>query len=67
VTAPELLRCETPTDAQLSYVAVLCRERGFPVPAVYSKQHTSLLIGEIRDGRYVPEEWLDYDDSDVPF
>lgn len=56
-----------PTDAQLSYVATLCRERGFPVPAVYSKQHASLLIDEIRDGQYVPEEWRAYDDEDIPF
>jgi hypothetical protein len=32
------LAIEAPTDAQLGYIASLCREHGMPHPVVYSKQ-----------------------------
>lgn len=57
------LTIEAPTDAQLAFVAKLCDEKGYPKPAVYSKQHASILIDEIRSGRYSPPEWAE----DVPF
>jgi hypothetical protein len=57
------LTIEAPTDAQLDFVRKLCAEKGYPQPAVYSKQHASLLIEEIRAGQYNPPEWAE----DVPF
>ena len=57
------LTIEAPTDAQLAYIADLCAEKGYPQPAVYSKQHASILIDEIRSGQYSPPEW----DDEVPF
>jgi hypothetical protein len=58
-----LLRIEVPTDAQLGYLAQLCRENGFPVAVVYSKQDASITIDEIRAGTYEPPEW----DDAIPF
>lgn len=56
-----------PADAQLGYIASLCDGKGYPRPAVYSKQHASILIEEMRSGAYRPPEWAEYDDEDVPF
>lgn len=53
-----------PTDAQLDYLASLCEERGYPMPAVHSKHEASLVIGEILRREYRPPEW---DEEDVPF
>ena len=62
------LTIAAPTDAQLGYIASLCEEKGYPQPAVYSKQHASLLIEEIRRGAYRPPEWAEWaDDDEVPF
>lgn len=47
---------DAPTDAQIAFVASLAREHGYPVPPVYSKQHASLLIEELRAGRYAPDD-----------
>ena len=55
-----------PTDAQLDYVRSLCDERGFAMPAVYSKAHASILIGELLRREYHPPEWAEYEDE-VPF
>lgn len=78
----ERIDAQAPTDPQLAFVARLCEERGYPMPAVYSRRDASLLIDEIRAGLYVPPEWYDaagafangesaYDphgyDEDVPF
>ncbi len=57
------LTVEAPTDAQLDFVRTLCTEKGYPMPAVHSKQEASLLIDEIRSGVYRPPEWAE----DVPF
>ena len=57
------LAVEAPTDAQLGYIKSLCVEKGYPQPAVYSKQHASILIEEMRTGAYSPPEWAE----DVPF
>lgn len=47
------LRIEAPTDAQLSYIASLCRERGCPQPdSVASRQEASAIIESIRAGTY---------------
>lgn len=54
-----------PTDAQLGYIAALAWEKGYPMPVVYSKQHASLIIDEIRTGAYRPPEWAD--DEEIPF
>ena len=57
-----------PTDPQLDYIASLCEERGYPMPAVHSKTEASLLIGELLRREYRPPEWADdYDDDEVPF
>lgn len=60
------LRVEPPTDAQLGYIASLCREWGFHFPdAVASKQEASAIIVEMREGRYDPADYA-YP-WDVPF
>lgn len=59
-TFPQIV---APADAQLGYIAALCEERGYPMPAVHSKTEASLLIDEIRRGAYRPPEWAE----DVPF
>lgn len=57
------LTVEAPTDPQLDYIRSLCEERGFPLPVVWSKQHASELIEQLRAREYHPPEWRD----DVPF
>jgi len=56
-----------PTDAQLSYIESLCEQKGFPLPAVYSKHHASLIISAILSGDYRPPDWTDDDDEYIPF
>lgn len=56
---------EAPTDAQLAFIKTLADERGYPQPAVYSKQHASILIGELQARTYRPPEWADK--TEVPF
>jgi len=46
-----------PTDAQLGYIASLCREHGVPQPVVYSKQEATEIIDAMRTGRYDPERY----------
>jgi hypothetical protein len=53
-----------PTDAQLDYIRNLCEERGYPMPAVHSKQEASLLIGELLRREYRPE-WDYHDETDA--
>jgi hypothetical protein len=43
------LTIEAPTDAQLDFVTKLCEEKGYPKPAVYSKQHASIELDLPRD------------------
>lgn len=63
-----MLSVVAPSDAQLAYIAGLCEERGFPMPAVHSKQEASLIIGEILNRTYRPPEWADEDyEDEVPF
>ena len=55
------LRVEAPTDAQLSYIAGLCREQGWQPPlAVHSKQEASAIIEAIRASTYRPEDFVPY-------
>lgn len=59
------LTIEAPTDAQLGYIASLCREHGIPAPElVYSKQEASEIITAMREGRYDPERYRV--DADLP-
>lgn len=69
------LRIEAPTDAQLAYIASLCREQGLEPPgAVYSKAEASEIIGAMRASTYRADDYaapgadalLD-DYPDVPF
>ena len=53
-----------PTDAQLGYIASLCREHNLPQPVVYSKQEATEIIDAMRTGRYDPERYLL--DADLP-
>lgn len=47
------LRIEAPTDAQLAYIASLCREQGWEPPdAVASKTEASEIIGAMRSSTY---------------
>ena len=59
-----------PTDAQLAYIASLCRERGWPPPeAVHSKREASAIIEAIRASTYRPDDYAPAVDTfeDVPF
>src|SRR5207244_558640 len=54
-----------PTDAQLGYIASLCREWGWQPPrAVHSKQEASEIIAAMQDGSYAPERYAP--DGDLP-
>jgi hypothetical protein len=55
---------EAPTDAQLGYIASLCREHGLQQPVVYSKQEASEIIGAMRGGTYDPDRYRL--DADLP-
>ena len=47
-----------PTDAQLGYIASLCREHAIPPPeAIHSKAEASEIIAAMREGRYDPERY----------
>lgn len=68
------LRIEAPTDAQLSYIAALCRDQGWQPPgAVYSKAEASEIIRAMKAATYRAEHYAApdgpiYDDyADVPF
>lgn len=67
---------QAPTDAQLAYIASLCREQGWPLAAaVHSKTEASIIIGAIQASTYRWEDYLpaslmpldDDDYEDVPF
>lgn len=49
---------EAPTDAQLDYIRDLCRKADVPTPdAIYSRQEASVIIEQLRAGRY---NWREY-------
>lgn len=65
-----------PTDAQLGYIADLCRLNGQPKPAaIHSSREASEIIGALRGGSYAPSRyearreaerrWLDGDDDET--
>jgi len=56
-----------PTHEQLARIESLCEGKGFPLPAVYSKRHASLIIRAILAGSYRPPDWADDDDEYIPF
>lgn len=52
------IRTEAPTDAQLSFIASLCEQRGLIAPQVVaSKQEASQIITAIRAGRYCASDY----------
>jgi hypothetical protein len=65
----DTLRIEAPTDAQLGYIASLCREHAIPQPAaIHSKQEASAIIEAMRGGTYNPDDYLPAGpDDDLPF
>jgi hypothetical protein len=55
----------TPSDAQLDYVADLCRKQSLEPPqAIHSSQEASEIISAIRTGTYDPERYCL--DADLP-
>lgn len=65
------LTVHAPSDAQLAYIASLCRTRGWDYPdAIASKEEASRIIDAMTSGTYRPEDfaypWHDYA-ADVPF
>jgi hypothetical protein len=65
-----MLQVLAPTDAQLSYIAGLCDERGLEPPQVVaSKQEASEIIGRILARDYDPGDYCyPYGwQQDVPF
>jgi len=54
-----------PTDAQLGYIADLCRKQGLEPPrAIHSSQEASAIIDAIRGGRYDAGQFVP--DADLP-
>lgn len=61
------LTITAPTDAQLGYIADLCRKQGLEAPeAVASSQEASEIISAIRTGNYNPRRY-DWLEDGVPF
>ena len=68
-------KIEAPSDAQLTYIAGLCEERGCQPPeAVHSKTEASFIIASILDRSYDPRVYratrtdkLEASYDDVPF
>lgn len=65
-----------PTDAQLTFIASLCRLHGVPLPtAIYSKADASDCIEAIKRGQYDPDFYAPGaptfygadSDPDIPF
>lgn len=61
------LTIEAPTDPQLAFIRELCRERGYLMPPVHSKQEASILIDEIRSGAYPPPDWTEPPEDEERF
>jgi len=68
-----VLTVVAPTDAQLAYIASLCREQGWQYPdAICSKDEASRIIDEMRASTYDPARyaypwsWPVWDES-IPF
>lgn len=69
-----LLRVEAPSDAQLDFIAQLCRERGWTPPgAVYSKAEASEILGGMLASTYRADDYREpsaaptHDDADYSF
>lgn len=52
------LTVEAPSDAQLDYIRVLCRQNEQPLPdCVYSKAEGIEIIDALEAGRYDPDRY----------